>query len=214
MNFKYLFSVLFLCLFGVLFSQNTYADRYIDSISLDSCFTVSDGVISYNQYDSFCSNPVINTSESFDYVSFQYGWFSDSPLVTLYLENVSIGYDFNFGVNLTSGNNPFRVSSQGVPSTYLSVTGIHFLIRNSAGSTNLSFSDSYQFTETPQFPPYFSIELWAYESTECPPCEPSTGDLPELTNITKAIYVLAGTLLVLYFFYTIYRLIIRNSGVK
>lgn len=36
----------------------------------------------------------------------------------------------------------------------------------------------------------------------------------DLVAITNGIYVCAGTLLVLYFFYTIYRLIIRNSGVK
>lgn len=36
----------------------------------------------------------------------------------------------------------------------------------------------------------------------------------DLTRIVRSIYVCAGVLLVLYFFYTIYRLIIRNSGVK
>lgn len=58
-------------------------------------------------------------------------------------------------------------------------------------------------------------------SGDCPVCEecqvcPAIPENPydnKLDNITMAIYTCGGILLVLYFFYCIYRIIIRNSGV-
>lgn len=58
-------------------------------------------------------------------------------------------------------------------------------------------------------------------SGSCPECEvcqicPVIPENPyddKFDQIIRAIYVCAGTLLVLYFFYCIYRLIIKNSGV-
>lgn len=58
-----------------------------------------------------------------------------------------------------------------------------------------------------------------YSSCSCPDPEPCP-EIPEnpydqkLDNITQAIYIASATLLVIYFFYCIYRLIIKNSGVK
>lgn len=56
----------------------------------------------------------------------------------------------------------------------------------------------------------------------CPVCEecqqcPAIPENPyddKLDNIVNAIYICAATLLVIYFFYCIYRIIIKNSGVK
>lgn len=56
-------------------------------------------------------------------------------------------------------------------------------------------------------------------ASPCPDCEicPVIPENPydnKLDQLTRAVYVCAGTMLVLYFFYCLYRLIIKNSGVK
>lgn len=56
-------------------------------------------------------------------------------------------------------------------------------------------------------------------SDPCPVCPicPEVPDNPyddKFDEVIQAIYVCSGTILVIYFFYCIYRLIIRNSGVK
>lgn len=52
------------------------------------------------------------------------------------------------------------------------------------------------------------------EDPEPCPVVPDTPYGDQLNNITLAIYTCGGILLVLYFFYCIYRIIIKNSGVS
>lgn len=94
----------------------------------------------------------------------------------------------------------FRLSS-GVCSHYSHYSwAAASLSSNYSGSISLTISDSY------------------FDSS-CPPVEPCPV-IPEnpydtkLDNITMAIYTCAAIFLVLYFFYCIYRMIIKNSGVR
>ena len=119
-----------------------------------------------------------------------------------------LSYSTNYYVALFTGNGNFRL-----PFFTTSIIDLNNGTFRDApltiGLYNFG-SNSYTYTLTDILP--------SSDCPEPPPVEPCP-EIPEnpydpkLDEITRAIYVTAGTLIVLYFFYCIYRLIIKNSGV-
>lgn len=94
-------------------------------------------------------------------------------------------YIFSFPFDFVpSSYNYLQFGSDGIPSSFLPVT---FTLTNSLSSC---------------------------PDPEPCPVVPDTPYRDQLNNITMAIYTCGGILLVLYFFYCIYRIIIKNSGVS
>lgn len=105
---------------------------------------------------------------------------------------------------------------------YSSYKSFYFSSVSTYNVIDISYIDSAFFTDG-SFPPInvtFTLTNTLGESCSEPeepePC-PVVPDTPygdQLNNITMAIYTCGGILLVLYFFYCIYRIIIKNSGVS
>ena len=115
-------------------------------------------------------------------------------------------------VNFTNNFNPALYSSP----IYLTLPS------GNMGQLRISFTNSQNIPSDFTLAVVLSDTDPLSSSGSCPECEvcqvcPVVPENPydeKLDNITMAIYTCGGILLVLYFFYCIYRMIIKNSGVN
>lgn len=129
-----------------------------------------------------------------------------------------VNSSFYFTLTFQNSSNNFSWSSELSPYLISSnpfIMPLPALTRLNLGAVNIASigSNSITFTLTDTLPSSCP------DPDPCPSCPtcPAVPDTPygdQLDNITRAIYVCAGVLLVLYFFYCIYRMLIRSSGVE
>lgn len=196
-----IFFLAFCSLFG--FSSSVYAtseDDYVLEYTKSSSFIyngttlVSSSVLSQYKYViTTINNPHVFNSTS--------------------IVNFTI---FNFTLNCSSNNYLNLVT----PITIFSIPN-----NDSCRNPGLRTSAGWEFDKVLNDDDIFTITLTnnePFSDSDCPICEeckecPAIPDNPyddKLDNIVNAIYICAATLLVIYFFYCIYRMIIKNSGVK
>lgn len=195
-RFKIFSGLLFAFVLSFFFYSSTYAvDDVVLHINqdteigagIDLCSTAED----CSQYSYFIYKPI----DVSNYANNTYSW------VRYYSSG---NFDFYFS----------KVVSDSV-FTFSSVSRI-FL----AGMRN-DYIGNYSFdlilTNTPE-----DYVDFISSGEDCPVCEecqecPAVPENPydeKLDNITQAIYVCAAVVLVVYFFYCIYRMLIKNFGVK
>lgn len=208
------FGTLFLAFFSVLFASPSYA---IDDFSLHfsadsfpgatwlcgndsgrSCSDYNYLIIDQDYSDDFVP------SSSISYIGFHLLPGGANMYHPLYLTGSSCVYSLQPDLlTALQYNSQLGLSSylqSGVSVTVTLTDTIPFTIPS--GSISLTSNGSYD------------VSQYSTAIVDVPP-DIVYGDYhDDLVNIKIGIYVCAGTLLVLYFFYCIYRLIIRNSGVK
>lgn len=207
-----LFCSLFVSFFvSSLFVSNSYADsnptvtvqqinQYVDVFPdcLADCLNnYSYLKISYQGYPGYSSISFFIRYDGSAQRNFYFGFSSIYNLSsTSVVQFVSLPFDGHIHNFLQFGSNGYF----DVPVT--------FELTNSLSSDAPSGSITLTQNGT------YDVTNYAEAIVDVPP-EIVYGDYHnDLINITNGIYVCAGTILVIYFFYCIYRLIIKNSGVK
>lgn len=193
--------IFFSVFFSVFLSSSSYA------IS-DVVYTIDS--TNYTQDQVFCGGSTgINCSD--------YSYFvvelSNSPA-----SNASINFSFYSNTTVSISAYPSPVTSVWSFNSWSTEPKYQYL-QNSGSGSRFCFNNglvvTITLTDTSPTAPCPEPE----EPEPCPECEvcPVIPDNPyddKFDAIVRAIYVGCATLLVLYFFYCIYRIIIRNSGVK
>lgn len=199
--FAFLFFSFFLS-FGL--SQDSYA--LDSSCSLTTNFSLGS---SYSRfYFSPCSDPGF-TSGSDIYVHLEY---SVSHTNTSYASSVWIPFLYNPDSNYIFNNPSIYLRSNNATQTGF----IDFVITSFPSNTTMVLrSVNGSVTGSATFTVSFSDVPPSSGSTEpCPVC-PVVPENPydqKLDNITKAIYVCGAILIMLYFFFCIYKIIVKDGG--
>lgn len=192
-RFKIFSGLLFALVFSFFFSSSSYA---VDDIVLD---------INQSNYTDYINTSSYVCGSNSGVSCSGYKYFIVDPIdVSSLSENSRFQARFLPGGQFVSYSLP--LFSRMVISLNDSFSSLS--LANSQGLYEKTFS--------------FRITLTDTLPSDCPVCEecqecPAVSENPydeKLDNITQAIYVCAAVVLVVYFFYCIYRMLIKNSGVK
>lgn len=189
-SFTFMPTFSFLFLFCMLFSF-----LFINNVS-----AVSDLTVTYNQGDTISNwDDVFPNCDSTCLADYSY-LIVEQPIVSDLNPSLRLQFVVNnnsYSINPSFSRLPFVIFNTPFVPNYVN----YVKFSNSPVST---FSSSVTFTLTESY-------------SSCPPIEPCP-EIPEspyhndLIDIKHSIYVCAGVLLVLYFFYCIYRMIIKTTG--
>lgn len=216
---------------NIIIGFGIFSLAFVSLLLSSSCYAIDDWSVTVNvnsdltgfpDAGTFCHNSFSSLSghacSDYNYLIFESN-FSTFDCLQHYFIGFSAG-GFNINFPGYSNKTIFEIKNYNRSGFY----GVTF-----SNSSCLSADSYYKFTLTESYQPgaplgsIFITENGTYDVTNYASASvnvPNTetviqGDYhDDLVSIKVGIYICAGTILVLYFFYCIYRLIIRNSGVK
>ena len=227
------FSFVLFALLGVFFGS--FIINQNDTYALEDIEIIIDSSISNPGNLSICSN----NCSSYKYVYLKFNnfdssnpWSFQSQTIPFSLSWDNYSISTRFGIRGYSSLALFEIYPPSPNSVLNDITIASFYSQSALDTLSSNWSIDIIISETNPLSsgitPSGSIELTengTYDvsqyaeavvnvpETDCPPC--SGGDYHnDLVAINNSIMICAATCLVIYFFYCIYRMIIKNSGVK